>query len=364
MNKDYYVVIMAGGIGTRFWPMSTVACPKQFIDVMGTGQTLIQQTFSRFKNFCPPENILVVTGMAYRDLVLKQLPDIKPENVLCEPHRKNTAPCIAYANYKINAMNPDATVVVAPADHVVLKEDVFDRVIHEAAAAASQNDWLITLGITPSYPNTGYGYIQFDSSQEVYPACPELKKVKLFTEKPEFEMARTFVESGEFLWNAGLFIWSLKSAMKAFREHLPEVDELFASGVGKYNTPQEAEYIEKVYLVCKGISVDYGVMEKAKNVYVMAADFGWSDVGTWGSLYELRAKNADENTIVGKNVLTYDTRGCIVNAPKDKVVVVQGLEDCIVVETANSLLICKRDQEQMLRRIVEDVSERAGERYV
>ncbi|MDE7357325.1 MAG: mannose-1-phosphate guanylyltransferase [Bacteroidales bacterium] len=364
MNKDYYVVIMAGGIGTRFWPMSTVACPKQFIDVMGVGKTLLQQTFARFANFCPPENTLVVTGMAYRDLVLAQLPEIKPENVLCEPHRKNTAPCIAYANYKIHAVNPNATVVVAPADHVVLKEDVFSRVIEEAAEKASQNDWLITLGITPSYPNTGYGYIQFDSSKEIDPACPSLRKVKLFTEKPEFEMARTFVESGEFLWNAGLFIWSLKSAMKAFKEHLPEVDELFASGVDKYNTPQEAEYIQKVYLVCKGISVDYGVMEKARNVYVMAADFGWSDVGTWGSLYELRPKNADENTLVGKNIFTYDTHGCIVNAPKDKVVVLQGLEDCIVVETAHSLLVCKRDQEQMLRRIVSDVSEKAGEKYV
>lgn len=361
MNKDYYVVIMAGGIGTRFWPMSTAACPKQFIDVMGTGKTLIQQTYSRFKDFCPAENIFVVTGQAYREKVLEQLPGIRPDRVLCEPHRKNTAPCIAYANYKIRAINPDAVVVVAPADHVVLKEDVFGQVIREAAQAASQNDWLITLGIKPSYPNTGYGYIQFDS-EEVCTRFNQIKKVKLFTEKPGLEMARTFVESGEFLWNAGLFIWSLKSAMRAFKTYLPDIDELFAAGMSKFNTPEEADYIEKVYLVCKSISIDYGVMEKARNVYVIAADFGWSDVGTWGALYELMPKNEEENAIVGKNVLAYDTRGCIVNVPQDKLVVLQGLEDCIVVEHGNSLLVCKRSQEQMIRRIVDDVAKRKGEK--
>lgn len=363
MNNNHYVVIMAGGIGTRFWPMSTTACPKQFIDVMGTGKTMIQQTFDRFRGFCPLENIFVVTGQAYRDLVLEQLPEMRPDRVLCEPHRKNTAPCIAYAHYKIHLINPDATVVVAPADHVVLKEDVFNGVVDQAARAACQNDWLITLGIKPSYPNTGYGYIQFDT-EEVCGNCQNIKKVKLFTEKPGYEMAKTFVESGEFLWNAGIFIWSLKSAMKAFKTYLPEVDELFAAGIGKLNTPQEADYIEKVYLVCKSISIDYGVMEKARNVYVMAADFGWSDVGTWGSLYELRSKNKDGNAIVGKNVLTYDTHGCIVDVPKEKLVVLQGLEDCIVVESKGCLLVCKRSEEQMIRQIVNDVAAEKGEKYV
>lgn len=363
MNKDYYVVIMAGGAGTRFWPMSTNVCPKQFIDVMGTGRTMIQQTYDRFRNFCPPENVLVVTGRIYRDIVLEQLPELKPEQVLCEPHRKNTAPCIAYANYKIHAVNPEATVVVAPADHVVLKEDVFASVIGQAAEAASKNDWLITLGIKPSCPNTGYGYIQFDP-ETVYNGEENLRKVKLFTEKPELEMARTFVESGEFLWNAGLFIWSLKSSMEAFRTYLPDVDELFAGGLGKYNTPAEAEYIEKVYLVCKSISIDYGVMEKARNVYVIASDFGWSDVGTWGSLYELRAKDKAENAIVGKNVMMYDSRRCIVNVPKNKLVVLEGLEDYIVVENNDCLLVCRRSEEQKLRQIVGDIASEKGDKFV
>ncbi len=362
MNKDYYVVIMAGGVGTRFWPMSTVACPKQFIDVMGTGMTMIQQTYARFRDFCPPENIFVVTGRAYRDLVLKQLPMMRPDRVLCEPHRKNTAPCIAYANYKIGSLNPEATIVVAPADHVVLKEDVFNEAIHTAAEAASRNDCLITLGITPSSPNTGYGYIQFDT--ESMRGYDKIKKVKLFTEKPELEMAKTFVESGEFLWNAGLFIWSLKSSMKAFKEHLPEVDELFASGLGKYDTPEEAGYIEKIYLVCKSISIDYGVMEKARNVYVLECDFGWSDVGTWDSLYELRPKDKERNAVEGRNVLLYDTKGCIVNVPKDKLVVLQGLEDYIVVENNDRLLVCRRSEEQMLRQIVGDIASEKGEKFI
>ena len=244
MNKDYYVVIMAGGVGTRFWPMSVSACPKQFIDVMGTGRTMIQQTFDRFKDFCPVENVFVVTGEAYRELVLKQLPELKPDRVLCEPHRKNTAPCIAYANYRIHAINPNAIVVVTPADHVVLKQDIFNSVIHQAADAASANDWLITLGIKPSYPNTGYGYIQFDPD-EAWIQNPAIKRVKLFTEKPGLEMARTFVQSGEFLWNAGIFIWSLKSSMQSFKMYLPEVDELFAGGVRMYGTSLEKDYIEK-----------------------------------------------------------------------------------------------------------------------
>lgn len=362
MNTNYYVVIMAGGVGMRFWPMSTTACPKQFIDVMGTGKTMIQQTYERFKDFCPPENIFVVTGRAYRDLVLQQLPQMQPDRVLCEPHRKNTAPCIAYANYKIHNLNPDATIVVAPADHVVLKEDSFNQAIHLAAETASRNDCLITLGITPSSPNTGYGYIQFGSDS--INGCEQIKKVKLFTEKPELAMAKTFVESGEFLWNAGLFIWSLKSAMKAFKDHLPEVDELFASGMGKYDTSEEDEYIEKIYLVCKSISIDYGVMEKARNVYVLECDFGWSDVGTWDSLYELRPKDKERNAIEGKNVLLYDTKGCIVNVPKDKLVVLQGLEDFIVVENNNCLLVCRRSEEQMLRQIVGDISAQKGDKYV
>lgn len=363
MNSNYYVVIMAGGVGTRFWPMSTTAHPKQFIDVMGVGKTLIQQTFDRFRDFCPVENIFVVTGEAYRNLVLEQLPDMLPDRVLCEPHRKNTAPCIAYASYKIRSINPNAVMVVAPADHVVLKQEVFTRVIRQAAEAASMNDCLITLGIRPSYPNTGYGYIQFDTEE----TCGEggvLRKVKLFTEKPELEMAKAFIQSGDFLWNAGLFVWSVNSILDAFKKYLPDIEELFTSVEVDLNTPREAESIARIYVVCKSISIDYGVMEKARNVYVIAADFGWSDVGTWGSLYELQKKDEDSNSIVGKNVFTYDSKGCIVNVPSDKVVVLQGLEDYIVVEKDNCLLVCRRDQEQSIRQIVADLGSVKGGQFV
>ncbi|MEG1498175.1 MAG: mannose-1-phosphate guanylyltransferase [Bacteroidales bacterium] len=363
MNPNYYVVIMAGGVGARFWPMSRTNQPKQFIDILGTGESLIQQTYDRFKTVCPEENIYVVTNAAYKDMVLSQLPKMTEDRVLCEPHRKNTAPCIAYANYKINSVNPNATIIVTPSDHIVLKTDVFSSVVLSAAKAASQNDWLITLGIRPSYPNTGYGYIQFDDTK----ICAEnnqIKKVKVFTEKPELAMAKSFLESGDFLWNAGIFIWSLKSSMRAFKEYLPEIDELFAAGEKKWNTPEEKDYIEKVYLVCKSISIDYGVMEKAKNVYVLASDFGWSDLGTWGSLYEIQQKNQDQNSIVGKNVMTYDTRGCIVHVSEDKLAVLQGLEDYIVIENHNVLLICKKSEEQQIRQFVNDVALKKGDKFI
>lgn len=363
MNSNYFVVIMAGGVGTRFWPMSTTVRPKQFIDVMGTGKTLIQQTFERFKDFCPVENIFVVTGEVYRDLVLEQLPEMRPDRVLCEPHRKNTAPCIAYASYKIKSINPDAVMVVAPADHVVLKQDVFCQVVEQAAQAASRNNCLITLGIRPSYPNTGYGYIQYDAD-ETCPGDNQVLKVKLFTEKPELEMAKAFIESGDFLWNAGLFVWSVGSILEAFKRFLPDIDELFTSVEDKFNTAEEKSAIEGIYVVCRGISIDYGVMEKAHNVYVIASDFGWSDVGTWGSLYEMQKKDENANSIVGRNVFTYDTKGCIVNVPSDKVVVLQGLEDYIVVEKNNCLLVCRRDQEQMIRQIVSDLGAIKGGQYV
>jgi mannose-1-phosphate guanylyltransferase len=353
---------MAGGVGTRFWPMSKTSRPKQFIDVLGTGKTLIQMTFDRFLNVCPPENILVVTNEIYKDLVLEQLPQMKEQQVLCETARRNTAPCIAYANYKIREENENALVVVAPSDHIILKEDEFVRNIKTALSAASQNDWLLTLGIKPSRPDTGYGYIQF-IDEKVYPD-DHLKKVKTFTEKPNLEIAKSFLASGDFLWNSGIFIWSLKSIMAAFSAYLDDVDSLFKKGIGKYNTDQEAGFIADTYEVCRNISIDYGIMEKAKNVYVLAVDFGWSDLGTWGSLYTIREKDNNNNAVVGDNVLLYDTRNCIVNVPDGKLVVMQGLDDYIVVQEDDTLLICRKIDEQQIRQFVNDVKVEKGEEFV
>jgi len=354
---------MAGGVGARFWPMSKTARPKQFIDILGTGETLIQQTFNRFLKVCPPENILIVTNERYKDLVIEQLPMIKESQVLCEPSRRNTAPCIAYANYKILAENPNARIVVAPSDHIIMKEDVFVDVVTEALDVVEKNDWLLTLGIKPSRPDTGYGYIQYNGDAP-YQHNEDIKKVKTFTEKPQLEMAKQFIESGDFLWNAGIFIWSLKSIMAAFNNYLPEVDSLFKEGIGKYNTADEATFINNTYSVCSNISIDYGVMEKAENVYVYAADFGWSDLGTWGSLYDIKEKDANANAVIGNNVMTYNSKNCIVNMPKNKLVVIQGLEDYIVAEGDHALLICRKEDEQMIRNIVNDIQIEKGEQYI
>jgi len=265
--------------------------------------------------------------------------------------------------YKIHQINPNATIVVAPSDHVITKEDVFIEKISSALDAATINDWLITLGIQPSHPNTGYGYIQFDEN-EVYAKDNRLKKVKTFTEKPKFEMAKQFLQSGDFLWNAGIFIWKLENSMKAFKQYLPEIDELFQSGVQYYNTPEERNFIEKTYPICKNISIDYGIMEKAKNVYVLSSEFGWSDLGTWGSLYEHLPKDKKKNALVGRNVMMYNSHNCIVNMPKDKLAVIQGLDNYIVAEDSGILLICRRDDEQQIRQFVTDVSIEKGEKYV
>jgi mannose-1-phosphate guanylyltransferase len=363
VNKDYYCVIMAGGIGARFWPMSRSSHPKQFIDILGTGSTLIQQTFKRLTKICPPENILIVTNGIYKELVMNQLPEIMEDQVLCEPMRRNTAPCIAYANYKILKKNPEASIVVAPSDHIILDEDEFIITLQSALKAASENDWLLTLGIKPSRPDTGYGYIQFEEDS-VYKADDLIKKVKTFTEKPNLELAETFLESGDFLWNSGIFVWSLKSIMKSFQENLPEVDELFSKGMEAYNTPEEESFINETYPVCKNISIDYGIMEKATNVYVRISDFGWSDLGTWGSLHEIRKKDDQNNAITGKNVMVYDTEDCIVHMPKNKLVVINGLKDFIVVEEEGTLLICPKSDEQQIRQIVNDVKIEKGDKYV
>lgn len=363
MNKDYYCVIMAGGVGARFWPMSRTKHPKQFIDILGTGETLIQQTFKRFARICPAENIFIVTNEIYKDLVAKQIPEIPENNIVLEPAMRNTAPCIAYANYKISAINPDAKIVVAPSDHLILNEDVFLDNILKALEAATENNWLLTLGIKPTRPDTGYGYIQYDE-QEKYAKNTKISKVKTFTEKPDSDLAVKFLESGDFLWNAGIFIWSLRSIMDAFDEHLNDVNDLFSEGVGKYNTPNEKVFIDEIYTSCRKISIDYGIMEKAPNVYVQVADFGWSDLGTWGSLFDIRPKDSANNATVGENVMIYDSSNCIINMPKEKLVVLQGLDGYIVVEEDGALLVCRKDDEQQIRTFVNDIKNRNGENFI
>ena len=363
MNQNNYCVIMAGGIGTRFWPMSKTAHPKQFIDILGTGKTLLQQTYERFLNVCPKENIYIVTNEIYKELTLSQLTDISENQVICEPSRKNTAPCVAYATYKIAEINPNANVVVAPSDHIVLKTDTFTDIIKTALEVVDKNEWLVTLGIKPSRPDTGYGYIQFND-ELFFENYKLLRKVKTFTEKPALEMAKSFLQSGDFLWNSGIFIWSVSSILKAFSKYLPEVNDVFKDGIGKYNSADEKNFIKSAYAVCKSISIDYGVMEKANNVHVMISDFGWSDLGTWGSLYETRSKNEAGNTVVGKNVLLYNTSNCIINVPDDKLVVLQGLDDYIIVESENTLLICRKTEEQQIRQFVNDVKISKGEQFV
>ncbi|MFH1320005.1 MAG: mannose-1-phosphate guanylyltransferase [Bacteroidota bacterium] len=372
--ENNYCIIMAGGIGSRFWPMSTIDRPKQFLDILGTGQTLIQQTYKRFTKICPEKNIFIVTNDLYKNLVIQQL-RINKEQVISEPSRRNTAPCIAYASYKIADINPNAIIIVAPSDHVILKEEAFTATIDLALNKARSDDCLVTLGIKPDRPDTGYGYIQFNDPEvsadrsktplrnrkssslkiSLLAKNKKIRKVKTFTEKPNLQIAKKFLESGDFYWNSGIFIWTLKSILKALEKYLPEVNTLFHEGIGKYNKRGEAKFIKKTYQVCKNISIDYGVMEKADNVYVVLSNFGWTDLGTWSSLYDNLRKNRSGNAVSGEKVFIYDSKNCIVNIPDDKVVVLQGLEDYIVVESNNTLLICKKQDEQKIKQMVQDI---------
>lgn len=363
IHKNNYCIIMAGGIGARFWPISKSSRPKQFIDILGNGRTLIQQTFDRFVKICPIENIFIVTNAIYRQLVLEQLKGISENQILCEPFRRNTAPCIAYASYKIYQQNPDASIVVAPSDHIILKEKLFIEITNIALGLSSSNDWLITLGIKPIRPDTGYGYIRFNQ-KNLTNLDSRFKKVKNFTEKPEIEKAKEFLKSGEYLWNAGIFIWSVKSILTAFESYLPNIYNLFKKGIGIYNTSTEQDFVNKTYADCQNISIDYGIMEKANNVYVMISDFGWSDLGTWGSLHANLKKDSNQNAIIGNRVLTYNTKNCIINIPKEKLVVLQGLDNYIVVEDDGVLLICKKQNEQMIRQFVDDVKNNNGEKFI
>lgn len=343
-----YVVLMAGGIGTRFWPYSRNSRPKQFLDVVGTGKTLLQSTYERFLPITPKENIFVVTHEEHVEITAQQLPDLQRDQILAEPMRKNTAPCIAYACHKIAKMNPDAIVVISPADHLILNEMDFQQTISKTAEHAKTNDKLITLGIQPSRPETGYGYIQFLEGKS------PLKKVKTFTEKPELTLAKKFLDSGDFVWNAGIFIWGVKAFLNAFHKYLPDMAEIFEDVSDRISTPEEKTAIESVYVQVKSISIDYGIMEKADNVYVWPSNFAWSDLGSWASLHEISPKDENNNAISTKS-LTYDTRNSIIKGEPDKLIVVQGLNGYLVGAFGNVVIVCEKDKEDLFRRFGNDI---------
>ena len=352
MSKNYGV-IMAGGIGSRFWPMSRSSFPKQFHDILGLGKSLIQLTYDRLSKVCPEENILVVTNAAYLELVKVQLPTISENRILLEPCMRNTAPCIAYANYKIAAETDNANIIVAPSDHLILNETEFIETIKLAFETAENTQSLVTLGIKPNRPDTGYGYIEFD--EEGGAETRSVKNVIQFREKPDKQTAKDFLDKGNFFWNSGIFIWQLKDIQNAFSKDLPEITHLLDQGKGIFNTDKEKEFIERVYPECNNISIDYGIMEKADAVKVILSDLSWSDLGTWGSLYTHIEKDENENALIGKDILMYDSSDNIVKVTTDKLVVLQGLEGYIVVETEEAFLVCKKSEEQKIKQIVSDL---------
>lgn len=360
MNKHYYVAIMAGGIGSRFWPKSRVSYPKQFLDILNTGETLIQQTFKRFASYIPEENIFIVTSKEYVDIVQQQLPKAKAENILSEPSRKNTAPCVAYVSFKIEQLDPEACLIIAPSDHIITDPETFKDISLKAIDFARHTKSIITLGIKPHYPNTGYGYIQHDS----LPVAEGIYKVKTFTEKPNLELAKTFLESGDFLWNAGLFVWKNSTILKAFQQHQPEMYELFDTEKEHLNTTEEHAAIDRIYSQCTNISIDYAILEKADNVYVIPSSFGWSDLGTWNSAYENMEKDYLGNAVAGEDVIVIDAKECMISSQKNKLVLVQGIEDCIVVDSKDVLLICKKDKEQEIKDYVAEVKRNKGDKFL
>lgn len=360
MNKHHYVAIMAGGIGSRFWPRSRTNFPKQFLDILGTGKTLIQDTYDRFASFIPKDNIYVITSAEYVNIVKKQIPELPLQNILGEPFRKNTAPCIAYISFKLQEMDPQASLIIAPSDHLILDKIAFTKVCHEALSFVGKHNAFITLGIKPTYPNTGYGYIQYEQQ----PVTDNVFKVKTFTEKPNPELARAFLASGEFLWNAGIFVWQVKNIIQAFEKFLPEMFDVFAAERNHYNTTGEEEALQRIYPQCTNISIDFGIMEKADNVYLIPSSFGWSDLGTWNSAYENLEKDYFGNAVTGKNVMVFDANRNMVHAPDNKLVVLQGLEDFIVVDTADVLLICHKEKEQDIKEYVAEVKRNKGEKFL
>src|SRR5690606_10437467 len=357
-NKNNYVAIMAGGIGSRFWPVSRTQYPKQFIDILGTGRSLIQWTYHRFKNICPKENIYFITNQSYIATLKEQIPEINDENIISEPSRKNTSPCAAYFAHKMMALNPDANIIMSPADHLIMDEKSFEKTAKDALEFVSNHNALLTLGIKPSRSDTGYGYIQYDVEEELN----KVYKVKTFTEKPSLELAKTFLKSGDFLWNSGIFVWNVKAIMDALAKHQPELNEVFVQATDVYNTPDEHDVISRLYAQCTNISIDYGIMEKAKNVYVIPSYFGWSDLGTWESAYDNSEKDYLGNAVYGKNVMVIDATECMIKADDDKLVVLQGLEEFVVIDTKDVLLICERSREQQIKEYVAEVKRNKGDK--
>lgn len=351
--NNNHLVIMAGGVGSRFWPMSTTEKPKQFIDVLGVGRSLLQLTFDRFKGICSPENVWVVTNRSYKDLVLKQLPEIPVTNILCEPCRRNTAPCIAYVSWRIKSKDRNANIVVTPSDHIVTNCEEFKRVISQCLKFTSETDAIITLGMKPTRPETGYGYIQADLSS-CSPRNKEIFRVDSFREKPDLETAKKYIQNKSYFWNAGIFIWSVNTIVNAFRIYQPAISKIFESLQPVYGTPKEQEEIDLRFPECENISVDYAIMEKAEEIFVCPADFGWSDLGTWGSLLVQTKKDLYGNGVIGENVSLFDTHNCIVHTLDKKKVVIQGLDGYIVADDGNKLLICKLSEEQRIKQFSSD----------
>ncbi|MCH6200044.1 mannose-1-phosphate guanylyltransferase [Aquiflexum sp. LQ15W] len=357
MQERPYIVIMAGGIGSRFWPYSRNNRPKQFLDILGTGRTLLQMTYDRFVRISDKSRFFVVTNSKYEDLVKEQLPEVPENQILTEPLRRNTATCIAYASYRILNKNPDAKVIVTPADHLIVQEENFFKTMEIAIEAAEMEDRLITLGIRPNRPETGYGYIQYISNQG-----NPVKKVKTFTEKPNAKLAKAFIESGDFVWNSGMFVWKVSSIVKAFEKYMPDVSEVFEEGEDHFSLESEDAFIKKAYSLVKNISIDYGIMEKADEVYVVLGDFGWSDLGSWSSLHEVHEKDS-ENNVIEANALLYDTKNCYIKVSPQKLVVVEGLDNYLINETENVLIVCKLDGDKKFRDFV-NAAKTKGEDFV
>ncbi|RFS23386.1 mannose-1-phosphate guanylyltransferase [Chitinophaga silvatica] len=360
LNSHFYVAIMAGGIGSRFWPQSRTDNPKQFLDILNTGKTLLQWTYERFCQFIPKENIFVVTHYQYTNKVHEQLPELPVANIVNEPSRKNTAPCVAYISHKIYKQDPQANIICAPADHLIVDGPAFTNACLNALLFVQKHSALLTLGIKPTRPDTGYGYIQFEPQH----VADNVYQVKTFTEKPNLELAKTFLQSGDFLWNAGIFVWNVNTILAALKQYLPEMNELFEQISDNLNTPQEKESIEKVYPQCTNISIDYGIMEKASNVYVIPSNFGWSDLGTWASAYENLEKDYLGNAVQGKNVMIIDATKCMVKVPNEKLVLLQGLDEFIVIDTPDVLMICKKENEQQIKEYVAEIKRNKGEKFL
>jgi len=358
LNKNYYAILMAGGVGSRFWPVSKTDFPKQFHDMLGTGDTLIQKTFNRLKKVIPSENIFILTNERYNDLVFEQLPQVTSRQVVLEPAMRNTAPCILYAAMKIKKENKNAAMIVAPSDHWIEDEAAFAENVKTGLEYCSQHPALMTLGIIPTFPNTGYGYIEYNAEDKA-----DIKKVNQFREKPDYATAKSFLSQGNFLWNAGIFMWSATAVLEAFKAQQPELYQLFEKGWGTYNTEEEDRFIENNYAKSENISIDYAIMENNSQVFVIPAKFDWNDLGTWGSLYDKLDKDTSHNAIVNAKTLLEDAAGNMIRTRKDKIVVVDGLKDYIVVDEKEVLLIFPKSKEQDIKKVLQKVKSKFGDRY-